>query len=232
MHRWLIGFYKVLEFFASRTFAEVQLVFNKTFNAHCSWLLRQGRCVLKRGSWLGTWWNLFTLIWMSSASFNKYQIALFSRSHYSHGNRELQLMTVIWGPPVILNEKQRTRSTTFSFFSFSCKCCRFFLYVNLRSTFLISLPWSTCLNFSQNYSSRNATCPISSCIRVSLGFETQVTWFWKHWISNFKVFMRTGKKKSHWITEIHTQSYFSNYLFVCPPPWWGEGSYDGCRQKR
>lgn len=149
-HRWFIGFYKLLESFASRTFikcerslfAKVQLVLSKTFNACCFWLLWQGRCISKRGSWLETWWNLFTLIWIRRfASFNKYQIGLYflvPTILMVTENSDSQCWSE--GLPIILNVKQRTRSTTFSFFSFSCKCCRFFLYVHLSSTSLTSLP--------------------------------------------------------------------------------------------
>lgn len=150
MHRWFIGLYKVLESVASSTFikcerslfAKVQLVLSKAFSAHCSWLLWQGRCILKRGSWLGTWWNLFTLIWMRRfASFNKYQIALcFLAPTILMVTENSDSSCWSEGLSIILNVKQRTRSTTFSFLSFSCKCCRFFLYVHLHSTFLTSLP--------------------------------------------------------------------------------------------
>ena len=161
MHRWFVGFYKTLESFASRTFmkcersllAKVQLVLSKAFSAHCSRLLWQGRRILERGGWLGTRWKLFTLIWMRRfASFNKHQITLcflVPAVLMVTENSDSWCWSEVL--PITLNAKQRTRSTTFWFFSFSCKCCRFFFSMFIY-TALPGLPssWSTLLHFSQN----------------------------------------------------------------------------------
>lgn len=153
MHRWFIGFYKVLESFAPRMsikcerslFTKVQLVLSKTFPVLCSWLVWQGICILKRGSWLGPWWNLFMFwIWMRRfASFNKYQIAfcflaptIFMLTENSD--------SWCWseGLPVIVHVKQRTRSPTISFFFFLQMLQNFSVFIYAALSWLPS-PWST-----------------------------------------------------------------------------------------
>lgn len=188
---------------------------SKSFSVHCS---RQGRCILRRGSWLGTWWNLFRLIWMRRFdSFKQIAICLiFSRYHYSHGNQELWLMMLLRGPSSYF------KSTTFWLFSFSCECCRFTQH-SLDFPPLQALVW---ISLKRIHFSRHASCPISLS-------HQNFSRFWKHWVSKFKVFMR-GRKRN-WLMEmssLSTESSFWNWLFDCPPPWWAEGSFDGRWQKR